>query len=138
LIFTEEIDSLKVNMKKIFYQKLIRDKIPEKMTRVGAAFEIRHLGKKEFEKELLKKVGEEASGLPKAKKKEEIIEELADVLDVVEEVRRHWKIKPSCLRTKQKENFVKKGGFKKKIFLVWSEDNGYRTNERKYKRCRSA
>ncbi|PIV83738.1 MAG: hypothetical protein COW51_03305 [Candidatus Moranbacteria bacterium CG17_big_fil_post_rev_8_21_14_2_50_44_12] len=72
LIFTEEIDSLKVNMKKIFYQKLIRDKIPEKMTRVGAAFEIRHLGKKEFEKELLKKVGEEASGLPKAKKKEEI------------------------------------------------------------------
>jgi len=42
------------------------------MTRVGAAFEIRHLGKKEFEKELLKKVGEEASGLPKAKKKEEI------------------------------------------------------------------
>jgi len=57
-------------MKKIFYQKLIRDKIPEKMTRVGAAFEIRHLGKKEFEKELLKKVGEEASGLPKAKKKD--------------------------------------------------------------------
>ena len=121
-------------MRKIFYRKLIRDKIPEKMTQVGAAYEIRKLGRKEFEKELLKKVGEEASGLLSAKSKEDIIEELADVLDVAEEIRRHWKINPSCLKKKQKENAAKKGGFKKKIFLVWSEDNGYRTNERKYRK----
>lgn len=121
-------------MKKIFYRKLIRDKIPAKMDRVGAAYEIRKLGQKEFRKELLKKVGEEASGLLAAKNKEEIIEELADVLDVIEEIRRHWKIKPSCLRKFQKENALKKGGFKRKIYLVWSEDTGYRTNERKYKK----
>ncbi|OGI26718.1 MAG: hypothetical protein A2359_03525 [Candidatus Moranbacteria bacterium RIFOXYB1_FULL_43_19] len=118
-------------MRKIYYRKLIRDKIPEKMTRVGAAYESRKLGKKEFENEILKKVGEEASGLLAAKNKEEIIEELADVLDVAEEIRRHWKIKPSCLANMQKENARKKGGFKKKIYLVWSEDTGYRTNERK-------
>ncbi len=104
------------------------------MTRVGAAYKIRKLGKKEFEKELLKKVGEEASGLLAAKKKKDIIEELADVLDVVEEIRRHWKIKPSCLRKKQKENDRKKGGFKKKIYLVWSEDTGCKTNDRKYRK----
>lgn len=121
-------------MKKTYYRKLIRDKIPQKMDRVGAAYEIRKLGKKEFEKELLKKVGEEASGLLTAKNKKELIEELADVLDVIEEIRRYWKIKPSCLLKSQKENALKKGGFKKKIYLVWSEDNGYRTNERKYKK----
>jgi predicted house-cleaning noncanonical NTP pyrophosphatase (MazG superfamily) len=120
-------------MKKIFYQKLIRDKIPQKMDRVGAAYEIRKLGKEEFEKELLKKVGEEASGLLAAKKKD-IIEELADVLDVVDEIRRLKKIKSSCLRKKQKENALKKGGFKKRIYLVWSEDTGYRTNEKKYRK----
>jgi predicted house-cleaning noncanonical NTP pyrophosphatase (MazG superfamily) len=121
-------------MKKVFYRKLIRDKIPEKMARVGAAFEVKKLGKKKFEKELLKKVGEEASGLLGAKNKKEIIEELSDVLDMAEEVRRYWKIKPSCLRAKQKENAAKKGGFGKRIYLVWSEDNGYKTNERRYKK----
>lgn len=120
-------------MEKIYYHKLIREKIPAAIDRVGAAYKIRKLGKKEFEKELLKKVGEEASGLLAAKNKKEIIEELADVLDVVEEVRRHWKIKPSCLRSAQKENALKKGGFKKRIYLVWSGDTGYRTNERRYK-----
>src|SRR4030042_3524661 len=109
-------------MKKVYYRKLIRDRIPEKMTRVGATYEIRKLGKKEFKRELLKKVGEEASGLLEAKNKTDIIEELADVLDVAEEARKHWKIKPSCLRTKQKENALKKGGFKKKIYLVGPED----------------
>lgn len=118
-------------MKKVFYRKLIRDKIPAKMDRGGAAHEIRQLGKKEFERELLKKVGEEASGLLAAKNRKELIEELADILDVVEEVRRYWKIQPSCILDKQKENARKKGGFKKKIFLVWSEDTGYRTNERR-------
>lgn len=120
-------------MKKIFYRKLIRDKIPAKMMRVGAAYEIRKLDEKEFEKELLKKVGEEAGELLVAKNKQKIMEELADVLDVAEEIRRHWKIKPSRLREKQKENALKKGGFQKRIYLVWSEDAGYQTNERKYK-----
>jgi predicted house-cleaning noncanonical NTP pyrophosphatase (MazG superfamily) len=121
------------NMKKIFYRKLIRDKIPSKMDRVGAAYETRKMGKKEFERELLKKVGEEASGLLAAKDKKELIEELADILDVIEEIRKRWRIKPSCIRKSQKENTRKKGGFEKKIYLAWSEDTGYRTNERRYK-----
>jgi predicted house-cleaning noncanonical NTP pyrophosphatase (MazG superfamily) len=121
-------------MKKIFYRKLIRDRIPEKMDRVGAAYEIKKLNKIEFEKELLKKVEEEASGIPKAKNKKEIIEELADVLDVIKEIKRIKKIRPSDIKKAQKENTRKKGGFRKKIFLVWSEDTGYRTNEKRRKK----
>jgi len=120
-----------MRMKKTFYNKLIRDKVPVKMTRVGAAYEIRKLGKKEYERELLKKVGEEASGIPKARNKAELVEELADVLDVVEEIKRVRRIRTSEIVKQQRENAAKKGGFKKRIFLVWSENNGYRTNERK-------
>ena len=101
------------------------------MDRVGAAYETKKLGKREFEKELLKKVGEETSGLLAARNKKELTEELADVLDVVDEIRRIKKIKPSCIRKIQKENDRKKGGFKKKIYLVWSEDTGYMTNEKR-------
>jgi predicted house-cleaning noncanonical NTP pyrophosphatase (MazG superfamily) len=118
-------------MKKIFYRKLIRDKIPAKMTRVGAAYQVRKLGKKEFEKELLKKASEEASGLLTAKNRNELVEELADVLDVVEEIKRVKKIKTSEIQRMQKENARQKGGFQKRIYLVWSKDDGYKTNERK-------
>lgn len=118
-------------MKKIYYRKLIRDRIPEKMERAGAAYKVRRLRKKEFEKELIKKVEEEASGLQRAGNKIELVEELADVLDVVEEIKKVKKIKVQEINKAQKENDKKKGGFKKKIFLVWSEDTGYRTNERK-------
>jgi len=120
-------------MKKIYYRKLIRDNIPAKMERVGAAYETKKLGKKEFEKELLKKVGEETSGLLAASNKKELTEELADVLDVIDEIRRIKKIKSSCVRKIQKENAEKKGGFDERIFLVWSEDTGYKTNEKRRK-----
>ena len=102
--------NLKCGTRKIFYRKLIRDKIPEKMTRVGAAFEVRELGKREFEKELLKKVGEEASGLLSARNKSELVEELADVLDVIEEIMGLKKIKSSEI---QKRMPTKKGDFEK-------------------------
>jgi len=118
-------------MRKIFYRKLIRDKIPAKMDRAGAAHDIKKLNQKDFEKELLRKVGEEASGLLSARSKKELIEELADVSDVLDEIRRIKKIKPSCIRKAQAENARQKGSFKKRIFLVWSEDTGYRTNEKR-------
>ena len=52
-------------MKKIYYNKLIRDKIPEKIKKSGGDFKARKLKPKEFEKELIKKAGEEADGLRK-------------------------------------------------------------------------
>ena len=101
------------------------------MDRVGAAYEIRELGRKEFEKELLKKVEEEASGLTKTRNKQELVEELADVLDVVEEIKKVKKIKPEEIIKAKKDNAKSKGGFKKRIYLVWSEDTGYKTNEKR-------
>ncbi len=121
-------------MKKIHYNKLIRDKIPEKIKKSGGDYKVEKLKTKEFEKELIKKVGEEADGLVAAKNKKELISELADVIDVIEEIKRFKKITAQQIKTAQKESDKIKGGFKKRLFLFWSSDTGYRSNERRYSR----
>ncbi|MCL4405269.1 MAG: nucleoside triphosphate pyrophosphohydrolase [Patescibacteria group bacterium] len=121
-------------MKKIYYNKLIRDKIPEKIVKHGGQYEIARLKQKDFEKELLKKVGEEASGLLNAKTKKDITSELADIIDVIEKIKRVNHISEEGIKTARREAYAVKGGFRKKLFLVWSSDTGYKTNERRYPR----
>jgi predicted house-cleaning noncanonical NTP pyrophosphatase (MazG superfamily) len=120
-------------MKKIYYNKLIRDKIPEKIKRNGGDYKINKLNQKFFETELLKKVGEEASGLLASKTKEELASELADIIAVIEEIKKLKRITSKQISEALKTNFDKKGGFNKKLFLVWSSDTGYKTNERRNK-----
>jgi predicted house-cleaning noncanonical NTP pyrophosphatase (MazG superfamily) len=120
-------------MKKVYYNKLIRDKIPERIKAHGGDFKIKVLNKNEIVKELIKKVGEESDGLVNAKNRKGIVEELGDILDVIEEIKRILKIKASEMVAARKKAFARKGSFKKRIYLVWSSDTGYKTNERKYK-----
>ncbi|MDP3964501.1 MAG: hypothetical protein Q8Q20_02455 [bacterium] len=117
---------------RIQYNKLIRDKVPDNIKTKGFDAKTRRLTLKEFKKELLKKVGEEASALPGLTRKSEIIDELADTIDVIEEILRTFKISKREIAVAQKKAMKKKGGFKKRIYLYWSEDSGYRTNERRY------
>jgi len=121
-------------MLKIHYNKLIRDKIPEKIKSKGADLKTKRLKSKEYEKELIQKVGEEASGLLSAKNKKELISELADVIDVIEEIKKLKRITNLEIKKAQKEAFKIKGGFNKRLFLFWSSDDGYRSNERRYSR----
>ncbi len=121
-------------MKKIYYNKLVRDRIPAKITKNGGTYKIKKLDQAAFERELVKKVGEEATGLLHARTKEEIASELGDIIDVIEEVKKVKKISQKEIESAQKKAYDLKGGFKKKLFLVWSSDTGYRTNERRYSR----
>jgi predicted house-cleaning noncanonical NTP pyrophosphatase (MazG superfamily) len=120
-----------VEIKKVFYNKLVRDKIPQIIAKVGGTAEFRKLSPDEFRKELLLKVGEEASGLITAKTREDLIKELADIEAVTDEVKKVYGITDEELKFAKKANFDKKGGFDEKLFLTWSEDTGYKTNERR-------
>ncbi len=105
--------------KKYYHQKLIRDKIPEKIKGTGGYYQTRILGKAEFEKELKKKLIEESKELAKAPK-EELLNELADILELTKSISSHYKIPFSKVVKFQEEKRKKRGGFKKKLFLVWS------------------
>jgi predicted house-cleaning noncanonical NTP pyrophosphatase (MazG superfamily) len=121
-------------MRKIYYNKLIRDKVPEKIRRdKGAKYRTRVLSKLEFERELLRKVEEEVSAIPSAKNKVDLISEIADVIDVLEEVQKLKKISAQDIKKARARNMKIKGGFKKRLFLFWSQDTGYATNEVKRK-----
>lgn len=119
-------------MEKVYYNKLVRDKIPEKIRSKGADCKVKELRSSEFSKELIKKVGEEADGLDGAKTKKELVSELADITDVIEELKRLKKITNQEIEEAQRENYKNKGGFRKKLFLVWSSDDKYKSNERRY------
>jgi predicted house-cleaning noncanonical NTP pyrophosphatase (MazG superfamily) len=106
-------------IKKYFHRKLIRDRIPEVIKASGGVGKIVELSPKKFEKELKKKLIEEAREVVKADK-DEILNELADVLELTKSIGDHYKIKFSTIEKAQGEKRKKRGDFTKKLFLVWS------------------
>ena len=116
-------------MKKVHYNKLIRDNIPEKIKSNNEDCDVRVLGDEEFEQELLKKINEEASALSRARSRDEFLDELADLMVVIDEVKRLQNITSEELGTALQKNLEKKGGFAKKLFLNWSSDTNYKSNE---------
>lgn len=114
---------------KVYYKKLIRDKIPEKIEAAGSSLETRVLEAEEFETELRKKIQEESRGVLAATTREELIRELADVQDVIDELKRVHAITEEEMSRAQHTAYEKKGGFTKRLFLEWSSDDGYSSNE---------
>lgn len=108
-----------MSQKKYYHRKLIRDKIPELIEANNGQFETKILGKKEFKKELKKKLVEEAKEVIETDDKG-LINELADVLELVKSIASHYGINFSEIEKYQKEKRKRVGGFKRKIFLIWS------------------
>lgn len=115
---------------KIFYNKLIRDRIKEHIEGKGESCDIRVISDdSEFEQELLKKVSEEAGALSKVRSREEFLKEYADLMVVLDTLTRHLEFSEADVRTAITENMEKKGGFASRHFLLWSSDDGYQSNE---------
>lgn len=102
----------------INYQKLIRDRIPEICAADGWAAKTKILKSKEFMTSLKKKILEEAQELNEGKSKENLIEELVDIQEIIDAILEEEKIKFTDFRKKQAEKQKKRGGFKKKLFLI--------------------
>ncbi len=114
---------------KIYYRKLIRDRIPERIAVQGSECETRILDDSEFKEALRRKVAEEASALPQCATKEELVSELADILAVLDEIRKQEGVTDNEVEAALAKNFAKKGGFDARLFLEWSSDDGYKSNE---------
>lgn len=117
-------------MKKVYYNKLVRDRIQEKIEAKGEACEIRVIeDSAEFEQELLKKVNEEASALALVHTREEFLSEYADLMAVLDALTDVLELSEADIKTAIAENMEKKGGFKNRHFLHWSADTDYKSNE---------
>lgn len=117
-------------MSKVFYNKLIRDNIPEKITKNGEEYEVRTLSDdSEFQQELFKKISEEAQALSRARSREEFLSEYADLMVVLDALTHQLEFSEADIRIALEENMKKKGGFNKRLFLHWSSDQNYTSNE---------
>ena len=104
------------------YNKLVRDKIPEIIKRTGKNYRTTVLDDYAFEKELKEKLKEEMDEVLKAKNTEELVEELADLLEVIDALSRHCGIDSSQLELVKEQKKLDRGGFEKKFYLLDVED----------------
>jgi len=115
---------------RIFYNKLVWDNVPDLIREKGKDCEVRELTDAEFRLELLKKVEEEASALPETASKQELTDEIADVVTVLEYIKTLEGITDLDVADALERHARTRGRFEKKQFLVWSSDSEYETNEK--------
>lgn len=115
---------------RVYYNKLVRDDIKARIEEKGEMCEIRTIeDSAEFEQELLKKIREEASALAHCSNREEFLQEYADLMVVLDALTQQLGFSEADIKVAMTENIQKKGFYKNRHFLHWSEDGAYKSNE---------
>lgn len=104
------------------HNKLVRDKIPEIIESTGKKFSTRILSDEEYITELKKKSFEELQEYMEANNKSNAIEELADLLEIMYALAKYHGSSIEEVERVRQEKADKRGGFKKKIYLIEVED----------------
>ncbi|ERN53989.1 nucleoside triphosphate pyrophosphohydrolase [Alkalihalophilus marmarensis] len=104
------------------YNKLVRDRIPEIIEKTGKEFRTDILNKADYEGQLKVKLREEMGELLEADTKKDIIEEMADLLEVVYALGVIHDISPEEMESVRKRKQNERGGFNERIFLIDVED----------------
>jgi predicted house-cleaning noncanonical NTP pyrophosphatase (MazG superfamily) len=99
------------------FHKLVRDGIPERIRSNGETPVTRVLSFEEYVIELKKKLLEEAAEFQSAESRESMIEEIADIREVLDSLTDALAIALNDLERMQKEKREKRGGFSQRIFL---------------------
>lgn len=109
-------------MTRIEYNKLIRDRVKEKIEASGDTCEVRIVTDPlELAEELRKKIVEEAGELASAKGREDFLSEYADLMVVLDALTKLMELTEADIKVAIEENLTKKGVYNSKHFLVWAE-----------------
>jgi predicted house-cleaning noncanonical NTP pyrophosphatase (MazG superfamily) len=110
------------------YNKLIRDGIPEIIDRSNCQYEITILSNDDYLIALGEKLIEEATEVSAVLKDspEKLIDELADLQEVIDALLMAAEIDREAIAIKQKEKRELRGAFKGKIKLLWTEPRNER------------
>ncbi|PLS18706.1 phosphoribosyl-ATP pyrophosphohydrolase [Bacillus sp. M6-12] len=104
------------------YNKLVRDLIPKVIENTGKRFTTRILDEKEYISELKKKSYEELEEYMATTNKDEAIEELADLLEIIHAFAEYHGSSIQEVEQVRSRKAAERGGFKEKIFLIEVED----------------
>jgi predicted house-cleaning noncanonical NTP pyrophosphatase (MazG superfamily) len=108
-------------MGKTVYNKLIRDRIPEIMQADGKYYELVVMTEEEYFQSLRSKLVEEALEAQKATI-DELVTEIADIQEVIEAILKASHISPKQVELVQTQRHADRGGFEKRLKLLWTKD----------------
>lgn len=104
-------------MKEFIQNKLWRDKSVDLVIEHGSIVAWRKLEDEEFDQRLREKLLEEAKEVAEAKTKEELIEELADVLEILDTLIDLKGIEKTEVLKAQRAKIIARGGFKGRKYV---------------------
>jgi predicted house-cleaning noncanonical NTP pyrophosphatase (MazG superfamily) len=104
------------------YNKLVRDRIPEIISRSGKTFNTRQLTSEEYIRELKNKVLEELNENTHSCNNQEAAEELADLLEVMHSLAAYHGYDFCEIEEVRKRKAEERGGFRNRIYLIDVED----------------
>lgn len=99
------------------YNKLVRDKIPELISSHGEDVKLIKLKGEALLTSIKRKIVEEALEVYDAKNTDDIIEELADLQEIISALQKELKITKKTVESKRKDKAKKRGGFLDGIML---------------------
>lgn len=102
---------------KFKYDKLVRDKIPEKIKKSGGKVSQKMLGINNYIFELKKKFIEESEELMSTKNTNDALSEMADIQELIDNLLGALNYKSQDLKKIQKEKIKKNGSFKDRIYI---------------------
>ena len=97
----------------MIYNKLIRDKIPEIIAAKGQTSKTHIANDEEYWSKLKEKLTEEVAEFAK----DESIDELADVMEVIAAIQSHKKFTSEAVEAIRMKKHEERGGFDKRIIL---------------------
>lgn len=100
------------------HNKLVRDKIPDIIRKNGERPIVKTLTATAYKKELKRKLQEECVEVAGAKTRERLIDELADVHEVLRALYTAHGLSPTDITKEAGQKRKKRGAFAKKIFLI--------------------
>lgn len=107
----------------ITYNKLIRDNIPSIIEKDNKTCIVNILNDEQFLVELKRKLIEESTELSKANSRDELINELADIQEIIDKLKQEYGLVQEEINRVQSVKANKNGKFDKKLFLVAVEEN---------------
>ena len=100
---------------------MVRDFIPEIIRQAGNQCEVAVMSEAEFRQALREKLLEESQEVTSVNNNEELLRELADLQEVLDTISQAYGISREDILREQKRKRDERGGFDKRLRLLWTE-----------------